>query len=583
MYRFPVILIFLSIILLTACRDKVSDRRLLDVAEIVSDHPEEAMKSLDSINTDKLSEADRNFYDLMTIKARDKAYIDHTSDSLILKVIDYATAHNCDYLAEAMYYGGRVYSDIGDRPTALDYFQNALELLPPDTDKLYLKSCVLSQTGRLLQSLRLFDEAIPYIESAIEIERQINDSLGLVYDLQLLGATCLRAAKYDAAEKYIKESIIAAEGMDEEHIATSRMFLAGIKFYKGDYDSAKIIIRSVNDNLLSSGYNTYLAFATRIYLKSGIYDTSFYYAKSLISNEDKLNKEIGYFVLLKPQLRNYSHQDTLYNYIYEYSKLLNNSYAENESQAVINQHNAYNYNLHDRERDKAQKSNIRLMRLLFILSVLLLSFLIVILYLKNLNKKNKIELHSSLENLNRLKLRLSISENREDVELRGAVSSEVGCNQNVSDFCRESVNANSSVKELRERLRKELLSIQGDNCNAVLSPIISQSQAYIKLQDYIKQEKYLADDNELWDELEDAVLKASPNFKSNLTLLTLGRFTSIDIHTALLIKCQVLPSQMAVLLNRSKGAIVSRRENLCIKIFDEKLGTKIIDGIIRLL
>lgn len=581
MYRFPVILIFLSIIFLTACCDGVSDRRLLDVAEIVSDHPEEAMKSLDSIDTDKLSEADRNFYDLMIIKARDKAYIDHTSDSLILKVIDYATAHNCDYLAEAMYYGGRVYSDMGDRPAALDYFQNALELLPPDTDKLYFKSCVLSQTGRLLQSLRLFDEAIPYIESAIEIERQNNDSLGLVYDLQLLGATCLRAAKYDAAEKYIKESIIAAEGMDEEHIATSRMYLAAIKYGEDDLDSARILIRDLEYKVDPMSRNNVLGYAAFIYYESEDFDSTYINAYKLVKSKDKNNKVLGYKMLLKDELRNYSHPDTLIKYVQEYYELLYSYYKENESEAVINRHNLYNYKLHERQREKAEESNARLTYGVYGISLLLLLLVIVVLYQKNKNKKNQIELHVALENLNKLKQRLNVATNEPGV-IKSTESVQVA-GEAERDFCIESVNANSSVNELRDRLKKELQSIQEDNRIVVLNPLILHSQAYSLLQDYIKHGKYLSEDNGLWSELEQAVLKASPDFKSNLGLLTSGRFTSIDIHTALLIKCHVQPSQMAVLLNRSKGAIVSRRENLCMKIFGEKLGTRVIDDVIRLL
>ena len=74
-----------------------------------------------------------------------------------------------------------------------------------------------------------------------------------------------------------------------------------------------------------------------------------------------------------------------------------------------------------------------------------------------------------------------------------------------------------------------------------------------------------------------------PDFKANLRLLTQSRLTSLDLHTALLIKCHFTPTQMSVLLGRSKGTIVSRRETLSLKIFDEKIGTKVIDGIIRLL
>lgn len=87
----------------------------------------------------------------------------------------------------------------------------------------------------------------------------------------------------------------------------------------------------------------------------------------------------------------------------------------------------------------------------------------------------------------------------------------------------------------------------------------------------------------MWYDIETMVLEASPLFKKNLLMLLRGHLVSYDLPTALLIKAGVTPSQMAVLLNREKGTISSRRQSLCLRIFDQKLGTKIIDGIIRLL
>ena len=54
-------------------------------------------------------------YHLLTIKANDKAYITHTSDSLILSLVDYYE-HGGDpvYLGEAYYYAGSTYRDLGD-------------------------------------------------------------------------------------------------------------------------------------------------------------------------------------------------------------------------------------------------------------------------------------------------------------------------------------------------------------------------------------------------------------------------------------------------------------------------------------
>lgn len=50
--------------------------------------------------------------------------MEHTSDSLILDVIDYYSSNDDRNLyPEVLYYGGRVYSDLGDYPTSLSYFR----------------------------------------------------------------------------------------------------------------------------------------------------------------------------------------------------------------------------------------------------------------------------------------------------------------------------------------------------------------------------------------------------------------------------------------------------------------------------
>ncbi|MDE6336363.1 MAG: hypothetical protein K2L34_07315 [Muribaculaceae bacterium] len=62
-------------ILIISCSESHHDRRLSEIAAIVSDHPEEALQRLDSIDVSQLSTADRHFYDFLTIKGSDKAYI----------------------------------------------------------------------------------------------------------------------------------------------------------------------------------------------------------------------------------------------------------------------------------------------------------------------------------------------------------------------------------------------------------------------------------------------------------------------------------------------------------------------------
>lgn len=133
--------------------------------------PLEAIRCLDSINNEGVSEKELNRYRLLWIKSRDKAYIAHTSDTLILDVIDYYDRHRSEGLyPEALYYGGRVYSDLGDLPTALEFFQKSFDEMPEDDAHLRFRMIVLNQKGRALHNLRLDSEAINYLEQYLLID-----------------------------------------------------------------------------------------------------------------------------------------------------------------------------------------------------------------------------------------------------------------------------------------------------------------------------------------------------------------------------------------------------------------------------
>ncbi len=93
----------------------------------------------------------------------------------------------------------------------------------------------------------------------------------------------------------------------------------------------------------------------------------------------------------------------------------------------------------------------------------------------------------------------------------------------------------------------------------------------------------IKDHDPLWKELENTVLNASPEFINNLRRLTLGNLSTMELRTAILIKCHIKPSEMSVLLGKSNGAIISRRQVLSEKVFDQKMSVKVIDDIIRLL
>ena len=570
--RIRIAIYIISVCLFFSCSDDKHDGRLTHISEIVSASPQEALSSLDTIDYGSLSDKDKHFYDFLTIKANDKAYISHTSDSLFMRVRDYYSNHSRELYPEVLYYGGRVYSDLGDYPTALKYFQAALDLLPAETDNPELRGYVLSQTGGLLNNLRLYKEAIPYVEGSLELDVTFNDSINEVYDLQLLGSIYERAHEYDKAEKYFFEALDKSRYMPESFGAKSRMRIAGIKYRKGEIDSALLFIRNTPDEVKPITRNSALARGAEIYLAAGMNDSAYHYALELVNSKDNINKKSGYSVLLSPELRPRLHPDTIYRYYNSYLALLESYLNENENELAVNQQSLYNYELHEKGRHEAEKSNATLMKWIIVVSFFSLVMAVAILWMKNRNKNNIIRLREALENVSRLRESLSLREDNNTEK-----------KTNIETF--PAGESQVTVKTLRDRLRHQFLSLYNENCSKPyqVSHLIIQSEAYRKLQDLIVNGEQLKDSDPLWRDIEAVVLSESGQFIERLHQLSGGRLTSNDLHTALLIKCGVAPKQMAVLLNRSKGAIVSRRESLCLRMFDEKMGVKVIDGVIRLL
>lgn len=565
-------LAILLLLVMTGCSGRRPDSRLAHIAEIAADSPREALQRLDSIDCDGLSPADRKLHDFLTVKATDKAYIRHTSDSLILGVIDYYAFHRNDGLyPEALYYGGRVYSDIGDSPMALHYFQKSLDELKSSGSNPELLSTVQSQTGRLLTSMRMYDEAVPYIKNALEIETRQNDTLRIYNDLILLGGTYLRAADYSSAKKYFKHSLELCSGLPSKYSAKSRMYLAAVEYKAGSIDSAVSLIKDTPHNVSPIVRNSALGYASSIYLKAGILDSAYLSALRLIHSPSDDHKEIGYQVILAPELRLRLDSDSIDNYISRYRRILEHFYDENASQMAITQQSLFNYRTHEEKRLSAEKSNEKLKTIAVLSAFVILIMCVVVLFLRDRNKKNIIRLHNALDNINKL-----------EMSLRHTVDNS-NCNPNVDSL--PYIDSNQqTVSDLRGRLRDKLLSLyENDNGHFSISSEIFKSEAYRELQDLISAGTELKDDSPLWKDLENIVHSSSPNFRANLQLLVGGKLTSYDLHTSLLIKCGVSPMQMSLLLNRSKGTIASRRESLCFRVFDEKLGTKVIDGIIRLL
>lgn len=571
------IIIFLILCGCFGC-SRQPDERLCHVASIISRTPKEALASLDSINRKNLGRTDQHFYDFLTIKGRDKAYIKHTGDSLYLSVLDYYSKHRVDTLyPEVLYYGGRVYSDLGDYPTALQYFQKSLDLLPEDTKQLELRTRALTQTGVLLTELRLYDKAIPYLEKAIKIDSLINDSLGLMFDKQLLGSINLKLKDYNTAENKFKQARSIATRISPVDIAQLDVYLAAVKSRTNKHDSAiKLISSIVKKNILEDRDNA-LANAAEIYYRAQIYDTAYMYAHDIIRNKSK-NLKFALHLVMTPNLVKYIPNDSLYSYISEYQEATNRAFDQNKDNEALLQSAYYNYQLHDREREKTYKEKTTLKNILIWSIFLILLLIVSAVYLLMRNKQIKIQLHDALDKLNILRKVVNV----EDADIQNQPDTN-SYNKNISiaEFLASSYN---DRQNLMQHTRHEFLYLQqNQEVSRELDAIIITSDVYTKLQNYLEKNKVITEDDSLWEDLEKIICKSAHDFKRNLFLLTGGDLKTDDLHVALLIKCNVSPTKISNIIGRHRSTISYRKEKMSKRLLGQKFSSNVLEDIIHLL
>ncbi|MDE7409870.1 MAG: hypothetical protein K2N09_07595 [Muribaculaceae bacterium] len=569
--------------------------RLIEIAERVSDSPEKMLDMLDSVDVCSLKESDRYFHALLCIKAKDKAYVRHTTDSVILRVIAYYSRHKgSGFYPEALYYGGRVYSDIGDAPTALRYFQDALDALPEGKDDGF-RATILAQTGWLLNSMRIYSEAARYLEEAITLRSDNSDSIKIMYDTQLLGAICVHQKDYEKADSCIRKALYLANKVSPIDTLQQNMYLAAIHMERNNMDSALYYIRRISPPTGKKYRNMINAYAANIYLQAGISDSAYIYAQRLISSGDVNYQKNGYYIILNPKLRSLSSPDSLLSYSLAYNEVLDEYLDRHDGEQMTIQSSLYNYQIHERERTKAEEAKRKYMYAAVISLILVLLLCIAMLYIRNRSMRTILQYHKALDDIKSLKKTISAKQDELSViDLQIPDNRVMSFSQQTPSQPKEKLFIDENKTPLsdedrdkyvlRERLKEELLTLQkaGEAKKEVPESILSSS-VYDQLQKYLQEEKRIPDSDKLWFGLEEEVLKVSPEFKSGLYLLVGDKLKEDAYHMALLIKCGMTPTELTVLVGRSKGAVSSRRGYICEMIFGQKLGAKVMDDIIRLL
>ena len=559
-------LLFIIAIALLACgctRRQPSDPRLQRLTLSVDTGPQAVIDSLVAIDPATLGEFDRHYYNFLTVKARDKAYIVHTSDSLILDVINHF-GHS-PKMAEALYYAGRVYSDLGDYPTALRYFQDALEQLPEDTPQTDLRNRVLSQTGRLLARLQLYSRALPFAEEALTLSINAKDTVNIFYGNILVGNILVGNRHFDAATKHYRTSLELARITNSPDTIEALSELAIIEYHRQNYSTTYQQLRSLYDKADINELNYILYHLALSCIHTNRPDSALYFAKQMLLNGSSNNIRGAYYIMTDPMVRSLLPNDSVDYYIDKYTDITEQHYADHDNKASIIQATMLDYAIHERKQIQAERKKGFITSLLYLVLTLLLAALLIASYFRYRYIKSKNDLLDVNTRLNILTQSLSANNTTSKIRTFETRDTE-----------------DEETKVFKHYMEEYLKSLDQLSKKTYLVPLnILESDVYAQLQYKIAHDEIIKDNDIIWEQLHATIRKASPDFDKKIHILSGGQLNTEELHTILLIKTGIRPSIQCRLFGRHLSTITNRRTSIGKKLIGKKCNPSTVDALIQ--
>ena len=549
-----------------------------EAAMCMNEHPDHALELLqhqkDSIAS--FPEETQMYYHLLCIQARDKQYIEHTSDSLINQIVQYyENRDDAEKLMMAYYYQGSTYRDMNDAPRALKAFQQAVDVSKQDN---ILLPKAYNQMGSLFMYQDLYDEAIKVNRKNIELYTKLGQPNKAAYALRDIARMYSMKGEIDSTIFYYKEAYNTALA-NRDSICYYAILgeYGGFNYQIGDIQTAKKLLLIAEKNLhRKSKYNIYLNLGS-IYKNDCLWDSAYYYYHKTLHEGDIYSKYYAYQDLSQMESLK-GDQTKALKYLRLHVTLKDSIEKVTQTEAIAKISSLYNYQHTEKEISKltlseAKKKNTILVLLLILFAILIFSS-IIISYQRQRNRKTieQAKKIKEIEEANYKKSMAAIHENNKmiaqlDIQLKDAQEK------------------NNQLKKKLILTQKEILTLRNkeivasNNEHELRIATFQQSSIYLLLQRAASDNNIKITDKD-WEEITFHINLAYPEFTTHLYQLY-PQLSTIEIRICWLIKLNFSPAEIARILLRTKSAISNARVRLYKKIHKTDGSGEIFDEFIR--
>ena len=203
-------IIITALISTTSChRSGHTEQQLFMMDTLSDENPDTVLTMLDCMDFNAMSKSERMHAELVRGKAMNKAYVNFTTDSVMLEVVDWYERHgNANQKMLAYYVLGCAYRDLEDALSALKYLNLAVDAVDESDEDCDLNTLmrVYSQMGGLYQRVAAFENERIADSNAERLAWQICDTLSALR-LMWAQACCLYDYRNQSQAIMILDSI----------------------------------------------------------------------------------------------------------------------------------------------------------------------------------------------------------------------------------------------------------------------------------------------------------------------------------------------------------------------------------------
>ena len=581
-FRIHYLSLFMLAFILSSCTDKHADSLIAEAQQLLNTKPDSAIVVLDSVRGNKTDwpRSQQMRYELVYAQAQNKAYVNFTTDSIVLSLVDYYNRHgNANEQMMANYMAGCAYRDLEDALSALKYLNRAVDAVDESDEDCDLNTLmrVYSQMGGLYQRVAAFENERIADSNAERLAWQICDTLSALR-LMWAQACCLYDSRNQSEAIMILDSI--AQFTEKNGIQEDPDLIYPIKtdYYleRKDIKCAEILLREYEykTGILTESLDTLNYDMAHFYLKGKYYNIT-QKPDSAIQMFNKLLHLLGQRPLYTSQrhgLKEVSYQglteayslkhnpDSVIKYANLYCQWNDSSTRAKSSEHLLRYQSLYNYTKIQEQALKAEQKASRL-RVIIILLVVFATTIVIVawsIYQKRLKKERQKQIET---NKGYQSLLHEIEKSAEELQLVKTDSER---------FLKE--------KELEIQSLQTALSMYQGNVQNVEQwnneRTILQCDLVHHLHSLSAQGKVATQ-----DELDGLVTIAQNVFQKFHQTITdpTKRLSNREIITCILIRFKFIPSEIAVLTNNSYQQITNLKSTVNKKLFDKK-GAKTLDS-----